>query len=158
MLIDRRNFCRDLNVRLPETCSLLGSANLVLHPRVSTVTLHGSRGLGGRPRPDSDIDLSLIIDTTGVTNPERLDALLRSVLETTLSHWQSQVELDLAAVFDIVGCGLTCFEREEYDTRLCPGAGVDCFGAYKIQKGFTGFVPKMGVRVERMYPCVVVWK
>jgi len=52
-------FERELTRLLPETERLLRAANLSVHPRVTQVTLHGSRGL----RPDSDIDLSLLVRT-----------------------------------------------------------------------------------------------
>lgn len=45
----------ELNSLIPNTVALLETSNLTLHPAVSRVVLHGSRGLAGGYRPDSDI-------------------------------------------------------------------------------------------------------
>lgn len=71
----------------------------------------------------------------------------------TLSHWRGAVEADLAAVFDARNCGLTCFSQQDYPEGSCALGGVDCFGLYKVQKGFSGFVPPIGVEVARVHPC-----
>jgi len=157
-MIEVREFEEELAVSLPDTHKLLRSAGLVVHLSVSRITLHGSRGLAGGHRPDSDIDLCLIVDTDGMPGGLTLAALMQSVLDTTLSHWGSGVEADLAAVFDTRGCGLRCFERTTYDEELCSEGGLDCFGLYKIQKGFDGFVDGMGLEVRRMYPCLTIWR
>ena len=34
----------------------------------------------------------------------------------------------------------------------------DCIGIYKTQKGFNGFVPDIGVLMEKVYPILVIWK
>ncbi len=151
-------FLPALQTRLPQTYSILSAANLTLHPRVARVVLHGSRGLRGSVRPDSDIDLSLLVETADIGEREEVERVLRAVLDTTLCHWQGTIEADLAAVFDIKGCGLPCFDSEEYQPGLCEDGGVDCFGLYKIQKGFSGFAPKIGVSVRQMYPCLVIWR
>lgn len=52
------HFSQSLHQKIPQTIALLQNANLVVHPLVTQVTLHGSRGFGGHPRPDSDIDVS----------------------------------------------------------------------------------------------------
>ena len=88
---------------LPETHALLSSSNLALHPAVTRVILHGSRGLAGGYRSDSDLDLSLIIDAHGTQD---LASQLQEVLETTMKHWQLEIELDLAVIFDIRNCRL----------------------------------------------------
>jgi hypothetical protein len=140
---------------LPKTYTLIRSANLIVHPAVSRVTLHGSRGLANCHRPNSDIDLSLIVDLPQTTDLERL---LPEVLETTLSYWQADIELDLAVILDIRNCKLACFEQTIWDERFCQVGGVDCFGLYKIQKGFTGFVANAGIQVKLMYPCLKIWQ
>ncbi len=143
---------------LPKTYALLRASNLTLHPGVSRIVLHGSRVLAGGYRSDSDIDLSLLVDLhAGITAPE-LPVLLRDVLETTLINWQNPIEADLAAVFDVRSCGLKCFERTAWDAQLCEFGGIDCFGLYKIQKGFNGFVTNAGVQVKKMYPCLKIWQ
>ena len=48
---------------LPETYALVMSSGLTVHSNIASVVLHGSRGLAGGYRPDSDIDLSLILNT-----------------------------------------------------------------------------------------------
>ena len=30
-------------------------------------------------------------------------------------------------------------------------------GLYKLQRGFEGYVPKIGVDVQRIYPMISVW-
>jgi hypothetical protein len=143
---------------LPITHTLLGSSNLTLHPIVSRVVLHGSRGPAGGYRPDSDIDLSLLVDFPAGITASELPVLLRKVLELVLNNWAGAIEADLAAVFDARNCGLKCFERTEWDAQLCKFGSVDCFGLYKIQKGFNGFVGNAGVQVKRMHPCLTIWQ
>jgi hypothetical protein len=140
---------------LPETYALILSSNLTVHPLVSRIILHGSRGLAGGCRPDSDIDLSLIADTRQGPNMERQ---LQDILETTLSHWRATIEPDLAVVFDVRGCGLKCFEQRSWNEQTCQLGGIDCFGLYKTQKGFDGLVTNAGIQVKRMYPCLKIWQ
>ena len=152
-------FENEFSIRLPVTHSILQSGNLVIHPAVNQITLHGSRGLADNSRPDSDIDLSLLVSSP---IPPRIDNnlenLMRDVLDVTLSNWKSQIELDLAAIFSIRPCNFACFQVNNYDPRLCSMGGVDCFGIYKIQKGFSGFVLNAGIQVEKMYPLITIWK
>ena len=126
---------------------------------VTQVTLEGSRGLAGGCRPDSDVDLTLVVDAAQLptTEPERAH-LLRAVLHTTLDAWRSPVDVDLAAVFDIGGCcGLRCFDQRDWDDAIIRGRGVDCFGIYKVQRGFDGYV-KSGVELKKVYPMLVIWR
>jgi hypothetical protein len=141
----------------PETARLLQDAALAVHPCVTAITLHGSRGPAGDYRPDSDVDMCLIVDTAGVTERAELAALLRAVLNTTLENWQGVIEADLAAVYDRQGCGLSCFEQPAWDEVRCEIGGQDCFGLYKIQRGYEGFV-EQGIEVPKMYPCLVAWR
>lgn len=143
---------------LPATYALLKAAHLTVHSRVCRVVLHGSRGLAGGYRPDSDLDLSLIVEPPALLPPAALDVLLQEVLETTLHHWQGAVEADLAAVFEVPGCGLKCFDLITWEESFCLLGGEDCFGLYKIQKGFRGRVENAGVQVKRMIPCLTIWQ
>jgi hypothetical protein len=147
-----------LAVLLPETAALLASANLTLDPRVSRVSLHGSRGLAGGCRPDSDIDLSLIAEPRSPAGQADLAAHLREISAVTLDNWRGAVEADLAVVFDLRGCGLICFDLELWDDQLCAIGGVDCFGLFKTQRGFDGMVTNAGVQVRRMHPCLKIWQ
>jgi hypothetical protein len=151
-------FDSQLASSLPVAHTLLKSSNLMLHPAVLSVVLHGSRGLAGGYRSDSDIDLSLIVDIHQGKPMSQLQSLLRNVAEMTLENWQGAVEADLAVVFDVRNCGLKCFEQTAWDDRLCNLGGVDCFGLFKIQKGFDGLVTNAGVQVKRMYPCLKIWE
>ncbi len=110
----------------------------MVHPSVSRIILHGSRGLAGGYRPDSDIDLSLIVDPLTEPFASGRGRILHDVVETTLHHWQAAIELDLAVVFDVQHCELKCFDQTRWDERLCAKGGSDCFGLYKTQKGFKG--------------------
>ena len=144
-----------LRDRLPETFSLLASANLVLHPSVTSGVLHGSRGLAGGYRSHSDIDLSLLVDSPDGQN-QKID--LQELTETTLQAWRATVELDLAVIFELQPCQLKCFEQTSWDQDVCRLGGVDCFGIYKIQKGFHGLVTNAGIQVRLMYPCLKIWQ
>jgi len=143
---------------LPVTHALLKAAHLTVHSCVDRVVLHGSRGLAGGYRPDSDLDLSLIVEPPASLPPAAMDALLQEVLETTLHHWQGAVEADLAAVFEVRDCGLKCFDLTAWEDSSCLLGGEDCFGLYKIQKGFRGRVEHAGVQVKRMIPCLTIWQ
>jgi hypothetical protein len=136
----------------------LMSANLTVHPRVARIVLHGSRGLAANYRPDSDIDLSLVVDSLPGEAPADLIPQLGEILATTQDRWRGAVEADLAVIFDVRHCGLKCFDQTDFDERLCPDAGVDCFGLFKMQKGFNGLVENAGVEIRRMYPCLAIWR
>ena len=132
---------------------------MILHPAVTQVTLHGSRGLAGKFRPDLDIDLSLLISTAEPPEINHdFDNLCVDVLQVTLSQWKSEIELDLAVIFPLHACNIACFQVNNYDPALCSLGGVDCFGIYKIQKGFSGLVLNAGIQVEKMYPLITIWK
>ncbi len=146
-----------LATALPATYDLLLTSNLTVHPAVSRIVLHGSRGLAGGCRPDSDIDLSLIVETRG-SSQSGLAALLRDVAETAIRTWRAAVEADLAVVYDVRGCGLLCFDRTEWEEGSCAKGGRDCFGLYKTGKGCDGFVTNVGVQVKLMYPCLKIWQ
>ena len=145
--------------RLPDTHARLREGGLVLHPAVAKVVLHGSRGLAGSARPDSDVDLSLLVDAPPFARAA-LATLLAQVIGATFDAWRGRVDLDLVAVFDVRGCGLGCFDGVAWgEDEVCPfGSGRDCFGAYKVQRGFDGFVEDAGIEVRRMQPSVTVWR
>jgi hypothetical protein len=140
---------------LPETYALMLSANLIVHPHVSRVILHGSRGLKGGFRSDSDVDLSLIVDLPRGVD---IESDLCDVVKTTLAHWRASVVADLAVIFDLRNCGLKCFDQITWNEQICQSGGTDCFGLYKIQKGFQGLVTLAGIRVKLMYPCLKLWQ
>lgn len=143
---------------LPETYKILTEANLTVHPYVYEVLVEGSRGPANRYRADSDIDLSLLVDTEMLRRSADEEKTLREIIVTTLNNWKGPVELDTAAVFDINQCCLHCLTADFSLTNICPDKGVDCLGIYKIQKGFNGYVPKFGVRIDRIHPLMTVWK
>jgi hypothetical protein len=153
------DFSPDLGRRLPATHALLLGANLVVHPVVERVTLEGSRGLEGHPRPDSDVDLSLVLrwGALPAEEPAR-EALLRAVLATTLDSWRGPVECDLAAIYDQRGCGLRCFAGERREAPECPAGGACRFGIYKIQRGIDGYVPWEIIRMALLYPLLEIWR
>ncbi len=149
------NFEHQLVDALPDTHALLRSAHLVVHSLVSRIVLHGSRGLAGGCRPDSDIDLSLIVD---MPEGEITEFLFHRITMTTLGYWQAAIEVDLAVIYDLKSCGLHCFEQSTWQQGFCQLGGVDCFGIYKIQKGFRGIVTNAGIQVKLMYPCLKIWQ
>lgn len=152
-------FSPQLARSLPQTHALLLAARLTLHPGVARVVLSGSRGPGGRPRPDSDVDLSLVLAEGALppTEPAREEAL-RAVLQTTLSAWAGPVECDLAAVYDVLGCGLRCLAGRLAAPPACASAEGCRFGLYKQQRGFSGYVPWDVVELGRMYPVLEIWR
>lgn len=150
-------FLPELEALLPQTCEILHAANFTVHDAVRQVTLEGSRGLAGGNRPDSDIDLTLIVDSLPPAEPERAQ-LLHDVLQVTLDQWRSPIDPDLAAVFDKGDCcGLRCFDQPQWDDAIIRGRGTDCFGIYKIQRGFDGYV-ESGVQLAKVYPILVIWR
>ena len=143
---------------LPETYTLLRYANLTIHPYISRIILHGSRGPAGGYRLGSDIDLSLIVDAPLQTSQPDIEPLLHSVFVTTYNAWQAAVEPDLAIIFDTRHCALRCFDQTAWDEYICAIGGVDCFGLYKVEKGFNGLVKNAGIQVKLMYPCLKIWQ
>ncbi len=148
----------DIQNKLPESYMILKTANLIAHPAVYAVILTGSRGLNNSFRPDSDMDLSLLVDSKVLSESYKKDVLLRNILETTFKYWKGLVELDAAAVFDIKNCGLKCFHFDIFKNNDCLKIENDCFGLFKIQKGFNGFVPKIGVQIQKAYPVITIWE
>ena len=158
-MIHIQNFDSRLAITLPETFELLRSAHLVVHDSVSRITLHGSHGLARNAHAASDIDLSLLVEDVPpeVTRSE-LETHLQAIFDVTQSHWQSPVEADLAIIFDLRECGLACFEQTAWLEGLCRLGGLDCFGLFKMQKGFHGLMTNAGIEVRRMYPCIKIWQ
>lgn len=143
---------------LPITYDILNEANLVVHPYVNKIVLSGSRGLSNCFREDSDIDLSLLVDLQLLDSEVNKEKVLKEVLDVTLNNWISRVELDTVAVFDICSCKLACFNYENYSDVICKDGGTDCLGLYKIQKGFCGLVPKIGISISLIHPIITVWE
>ena len=110
----------ELRQVLPKTWRLLKAADLTVHPRVKSIVLEGSRGINGKPRPDSDIDLSLVTDLDSTALPrEELGKLLEEVLKATQDNSRCTVELDLAAIYDDKSCGLNCYRVKSYEDLHC---------------------------------------
>jgi hypothetical protein len=147
-------FCPIFAKQLPDTNTLLVEACLWVHEAVEKITLHGSRGPQGGTRPDSDMDLCLVVNSHTLDAAKDRDALLREALNTTLNGWRSEVKLDIAAVFDTSHCGLRCLDLNEHDPDLCPGM-VDCMGIFKIPDGD---VSGSAVDCSKMYPLITIWQ
>ncbi len=147
----------ELDRLLPHTASLLKITRWQVHPGVLRVVLIGSRGLNGHPRPDSDIDLSLIVDPAllPAAEPER-EQFLRAVIETTLESWHGPVELDTAAPFGSADA-LRMFSVRDYDAALV-SACAPHIGLYKLQKGFSGYVPPHMLDWQKLYPLLTIWE
>ena len=120
--------------------------------------MHGSRGLASGARPDSDIDLSLLVDLPAKVGAMESEPFLCSVFETTFNAWRAEIELDLAVIFETQACTLSCFTQTNWQDSFCSIGGLDCFGLYKVQKGFNGLVLNAGIEVKRMYPCLEIWR
>ena len=146
------------NSKIPsETQKILDQVDLIVHEAVSKITLHGSRGLAGGFRPDSDIDLTLMVDSHAFSLAQDKTALMERILSTTLENWKSPVELDLAIAYDKSSCGLLCLNVEQFDPGLCKTT-TNCMGIFKKQKGFSGFVSGDFLDARKMYPLIVVWE
>ncbi len=152
------NFSPTFAQLLPSTYALLQTANLVVHPNITRIVVHGSRGPAGGARPNSDIDLSLIVSLPAGLETTKLESFLQTVYETTFNSWQADIEPDLALIFETRACALHCFTHINWEEGLCTIGGLDCFGLYKVQKGFTGLVTNAGIQVKRMYPCLEIWR
>ncbi len=147
-----------LHEKLPVTYKILVESNLTVHPYVYQIILSGSRGLSGFPRKDSDIDLTLLVQTSMLEKDSNKEEALEQVLRTTIDNWRSSTKIDTAAVFDVRGCRLSCFSCKTRTTYNCLIGGVDCFGIYKIQKGFKGYVTGLGIEMEKVFPVLTIWK
>jgi hypothetical protein len=143
---------------LPETYGILQAANLTVHPSVARVTLHGSRCTPDGYRPDSDVDLALIVDVGERSGVDEVEDYLKSVLQVTLDCWRGPVAPDLAGVWDKKACGLVCLDVQEFDPALCHETAPGCMGVVKVQSGYAGVVPDEHVDVREMYPCRTVWR
>jgi hypothetical protein len=92
--------------------------------------------------------------------------LIPSALKLDLSRDVLWMRMALAVVFDTRQCGLVCFEQTTWNVQLCASGGDaegragggDCFGLYKVQKGFNGIIQNAGVQVKRMVPCLKIWQ
>lgn len=155
-MIEITQFNPALAKHLPETHALLVETGLRVHDAVERITLHGSRGPRGEARLDSDLDLCLVVKSSSLAAAPNQDAFLRAVLNTTLQHWQSEIELDLATVFDRSPCGLRCLDQTKFSPGLCANT-IDCIGLFKIQKGFDGFVSGPAVDCSKIHPLMTIW-
>jgi hypothetical protein len=152
-------FAPELTQLLPTTHALLQAAHLVVHPAVERVALTGSRGVGGSPRPDSDVDLSLVVDRAALPPDEPArESLLRTVIATTRFAWRGPVECDLAAIYAERGCDLRCFSGQRDAPPACPQGDSCRFGIYKLQKGFAGYVPWAIIDLPKIYPLLEIWR
>ena len=148
----------ELKEKLPETFEILKASKITVSPRVKKITLHGSRGPRGKVRINSDLDLCLVTDIDIQLIPEKhWDILLRRVLKTTLDNSHCPVTLDVAAVFDHMGCSLRCLGVENYKDVKCHMDAAGCMGVYKLQQGFKGLMPPIN-QVEKMYPYLTIWE
>jgi len=110
---------------LPVTYNLLVSSNMTVHPSVKRIILHGSRGPANKYLPESDIDLSLIVEPEAGKGQLELEDLLHDVFDVTKIHWHGNVDVDLAVAFDVRNCSLNCFEHTLWDEGICQQGGTD---------------------------------
>lgn len=153
-----RDFKPELKEKLPETWEILKASAIRVNPRVKKVTLHGSRGPRGKFRVNSDLDICIVTDIDIQLLPEQhWDVILRRVLKMTLDNSKCPVTLDVAAVFDHMGCSLRCLGVEKYEDLKCPLDTPGCMGVYKLQQGFKGFMPPI-TQIEKMFPYMTIWE
>ena len=143
----------------PKASELLKKGGLTVHEGVQKITLHGSRGPKGGFRDDSDLDVSLIVDTGQYPDIKHDAELAKEILYATLANWHDNVKLDLTIVFDIRGCKLVCFNEPQYATGVCTAAGgIDCFGMFRIEDGIPDYVINASTNIKSIYPCIVIWR
>ncbi len=159
-MIEVKQFDPYFATRLPVTSSILESANLVVHPLVTQITLHGSRGLAQNYRPNSDIDLSLLVPfPTPPVIGEELGKCLQEVISVTLPNWRGPVEADLAVIFPMYSCSFACFQRATYRLCVMHGRWDRLFRYLQNPERFPGIRAECGnPGSTRMYPCITVWK
>ena len=115
-----------------------------------------SRGPSNCYHSKSDIDISMILDKEMVNNPLQCENDLSEIIELTINNWNSPIEIDIALLFSINSCDFECFYKFPNKHR-CRIKSHDCFGIYKIQKEFEGFVPKIGIDVDKVFPIRIIW-
>lgn len=152
-------FDSSFEAMLPQTSRLLKDGRLVVDPRVSSIILYGSRGPAGGCRPDSDVNLCLVVDDSGLDRESEFEhqAAMKAILEETLSQWQGEAPLDLEAIFDIHGCFMRCLRNPAINIKRCPYHGVDCFGVCKLRRGEAHYMLQTGQQVNRIRPCLEIW-
>lgn len=149
-------FVPALAEQLPETHALILRSGLRVHDAVCRITLHGSRGPKGGARPDSDLDLCLVVHDGWPDGADAQDRFFRTVLNTTRESWQGEVELDVALAFDASGCSLHCLCDPDWNPDHCPST-VGCIGLFKLGRGFDGRVPASAVDCRKMRPLLTIW-
>lgn len=140
----------------PALCGLFRSAPLTVHEGIMAVTLHGSRGPAGGAQENDDLDIGLLVDRYLYPEAENDDELVKEMLFTTLAYWRQKPDLDAKVIFDIRGCGLTCF-RNMYAPSQCSG-GIGCFKVYGMLEGKARFALNGDFNIKQIYPCITVWK
>jgi len=158
-MITVTDFEYEFEQEYPKVISLIRNAGLSVHEGVQKITLHGSRGPKGGFRDDSDLDLSLIVDTAQYPDIKHDAELAKEILYTSLANWHDKIKLDLNIVFDIRGCKLACFNEPQYAPGVCLAAGgIDCYGLYRIEDGAPDYVINAGTNIKSIYPCIVIWR
>ena len=152
-------FLPDLVDLLPETQAILADANLTVHDAVIGVNLAGSRGLAGGYRPDSDVDLTLIVDAGSCPLANRIARIGCATCCGRRSMRGAARSISTRRRFSIraTAAGCAALISASGTTRSLRGRGIDCFGIYKIQRGFDGYVTQ-GVELARMYPMLPIWR
>lgn len=150
------NILKITNQKLPATYDIIVAGNLTIDDRIKMAFISGSRGPSYCYHPKSDIDISLVLDQEMISDPVQCENDLAEIIELTVNNWKSPVEIDIALLFTINNCDFECFYTFPEDYR-CKLKSPDCFGIYKIQKGFNGFVPKRGVDIDKVFPIEMIW-
>ncbi|NHZ87382.1 MAG: hypothetical protein GWP19_16190 [Planctomycetia bacterium] len=150
------NILKITKQELPATYDIIVDGNLTFDDRIKMAFISGSRGPSNCYHPKSDIDISLVLDQEMVNNPLQCENDLSEIIGLTVNNWNSSVEIDIALLFAINSCDFECFYTFP-DEHGCKLISPDCFGIYKIQKGFDGFVPKIGVDVDKVFPIGMIW-
>lgn len=157
MLLTKDNILLD-EKKYENSFQILCSGNFDFDDKlIKAVILSGSRGPSNSYRNDSDIDISLIVNEDQIMDPFMYEPEFKSILNHLLRSWKHEVVLDTALLFPVKNCAFECFFKKTANIS-CTNQELDCFGVFKIQKKFEGFVPKMGLDVNKVMPIEVLWK
>ena len=82
----------------------------------------------------------------------------KPVFETSISNWHGPMDIDLAAICPLYAGDLDIFENTKFDAHRFPSSAAGHFALFKVKKWFDGFVAGEEVQLEKMYPCMIVWR
>jgi len=152
-----RNYDADFIKALPKTYKILSSGGLNVHAAVTAVAVCGLRILNKSHIANYDIDLWLEIGTRTIPADEKLAKdFIDSILDTTLNNWQERLSLNIFIAFGIVNCDLCCLKTTGFKQCSINASMTDCFGVYRRDDNFHGFLNGAGCNIGDLLPFMPV--